>query len=107
MYFNEFSKGTRIEAWMPGEALKSCSAFPIPSNSKSDEVPSSLFNGMIAPFQFMAVRAALWYQGEGNERLIQCFVVFVLVPSPFFLPSCFHFLYSNFCLSSLLHNSQC
>ena len=58
--------GTRIEAWMPKEAFGSCSAFPVPKNTKGDEAPSALFNGMIAPFQFMAVRAALWYQGEGQ-----------------------------------------
>lgn len=28
--------------------------------------PTSLYNGMIAPLQYMAIRGAIWYQGESN-----------------------------------------
>lgn len=72
---------------MPKEAFKSCSAFPAPPNTKSDEVPSALFNGMIAPFQYMSVRAALWYQGEGEA--VDVLPAFLPPCLPAFLPSCF------------------
>ena len=59
--------GTRIEAWMSPKALASCAAkgFVAPP-AKAQNSASALFNGMVAPLQQFAVRAALWYQGEAN-----------------------------------------
>ena len=37
-----------------------------PMGSKSPHRPASLYNGMIAPLLPMAVRGAVWYQGESN-----------------------------------------
>jgi len=37
-----------------------------PMGSKSPHRPASLYNGMIAPLLPMAVKGAIWYQGESN-----------------------------------------
>ena len=60
--------GTRVEAWMPAEAIAaaapSAGAHP-PSKEKQNNV-SVLYNAMVKPWDKYAVRAALWYQGEAN-----------------------------------------
>lgn len=68
--------GTRVEAWMSEEAIQTASRRVLPTSSSSPVVPpqshnaanvkSALYNAMIAPFDSMSVRAALWYQGEAN-----------------------------------------
>eukprot|EP00041_Stephanoeca_diplocostata_P036427 m.1331336 g.1331336 ORF g.1331336 m.1331336 type:complete len:916 (+) comp24863_c1_seq1:65-2812(+) len=61
--------GTRIEAWMSSDALGKCAEFPphpVNPSKSPQEVRSALWNAMVAPFQFMAVRAVFWYQGEAN-----------------------------------------
>lgn len=61
--------GTRVEAWMSLDALDQCSEFPphpVDPKKSPQEVRSALWNAMVAPFQYMAVRAVLWYQGEAN-----------------------------------------
>jgi len=37
-----------------------------PAGSKSPHRPASLYNGMIAPLLPMAIKGAIWYQGESN-----------------------------------------
>ena len=59
--------GTRIEAWMPSEAFDLCPGYPIPEVSGVQN-RSALYNDMVYPFRHMAVRAALWYQGERNAK---------------------------------------
>lgn len=66
--------GTRVEAWMSSDALDVASRrvlsnhtpiVPPPASNAVNE-RSVLYNGMIAPFDAMSVRAVLWYQGEAN-----------------------------------------
>jgi len=42
------------------------SSRPKPNNAAVRDVPSALYNGMIAPLMPMAITGAVWYQGEGN-----------------------------------------
>lgn len=67
--------GTFIESWMSEAALRSDPAFAAALERKAGlradgpvhrHVPSSLFNGMIAPLAPYALRGVLWYQGEAN-----------------------------------------
>lgn len=55
--------GTRVEAWMAPKALRTCTSHGhvIPPG-RGNNVPSVLFNAMVAPLQYMSVRAVLWYQ---------------------------------------------
>jgi sialate O-acetylesterase len=46
-----------------GEAPKSGNARP---NKNNPNVPTVLYNGMIAPLEPMAIKGAIWYQGESN-----------------------------------------
>eukprot|EP01064_Diplonema_japonicum_P004283 TRINITY_DN1279_c0_g2_i1.p1 TRINITY_DN1279_c0_g2~~TRINITY_DN1279_c0_g2_i1.p1 ORF type:complete len:890 (+),score=242.98 TRINITY_DN1279_c0_g2_i1:48-2672(+) len=57
--------GTRIEAWMPESSFKTCSSMP-PVPATSHQEASVLYNAMVAPVNKMAVRSAIWYQGEAN-----------------------------------------
>lgn len=64
--------GTRIEAWMSSKAIqkatKSAGLAPPEPSSNSYNKPSALYNAMIAPFNKMSIRSALWYQGEANAE---------------------------------------
>ncbi|KAH3856804.1 sialate O-acetylesterase-like [Dreissena polymorpha] len=57
--------GTPIEAWSSPEALAAC-----PQQKKKraidQNLPSVLYNGMIAPILPMTIFGAIWYQGEAN-----------------------------------------
>jgi sialate O-acetylesterase len=63
--------GSKAEAWMDRESLKSFDEIDIP-----DEVPetgqnqaaSILYNGMLHPFIDYHIRGAIWYQGESNRN---------------------------------------
>jgi len=58
--------GTRIESWMSAESIrKTPYANQIPIWPEPN-VPSGLYNAMIAPWQHFPVRALLWNQGEKN-----------------------------------------
>jgi sialate O-acetylesterase len=48
---------------LPREVL---SSRPKPNQTAIRDVPSALYNGMIAPLMPMAIQGAVWYQGEGN-----------------------------------------
>lgn len=68
--------GSRIEPWMPEEAMSSQSFF-INNKDKAigkiDGDPGKFYNSMIAPLIPFALKGFLWYQGESNcflnERL--------------------------------------
>ena len=68
--------GTLAEAWTSAEALKGMADFgktveAIQSGAekpqdKNPNVPTVLYNGMIHPLLPMAIKGAIWYQGESN-----------------------------------------
>ena len=58
---------TAAEQWISAEALD---AMEEPLVSRSDKIPSSYYNGMIAPIQDYAIKGVLWYQGEANTDQI-------------------------------------
>ena len=62
--------GSRIEAWMPADALKDIPEKPIPPSGSNignlAGTPTVLYNGMIHPIVGYGIRGALWYQGESN-----------------------------------------
>eukprot|EP00040_Diaphanoeca_grandis_P027821 m.159215 g.159215 ORF g.159215 m.159215 type:complete len:969 (-) comp31127_c1_seq1:249-3155(-) len=64
--------GTRVEAWMSPAAIADASVRVVPgktylptTQTKQNNV-SVLYNAMVAPFNKLSIRAALWYQGEAN-----------------------------------------
>ena len=46
--------------------LKSAPAYPMPIAGNNPNVPTVLYNGMIAPLVPFAIKGAIWYQGESN-----------------------------------------
>lgn len=64
--------GTRIEPWMSEAGIKNFDWVKQPDkNSKDDfsqQTPTVLYNAMIAPMKGLAIRGALWYQGESNRN---------------------------------------
>lgn len=67
--------GSRIEPWMPAEAMTALPFFKDQSDSthKIDGEPGKFYNTMIEPLAPFALKGFLWYQGESNcflgERL--------------------------------------
>lgn len=65
--------GTRIEAWMPAERLKTFDANDYKTASELSEAaakksaPGLLYNGMVCPIQNYTIRGWAWYQGESNR----------------------------------------
>jgi sialate O-acetylesterase len=71
--------GTRIEPWTPPVGFQSVSALKdiadnlanLPAKTADGKVnhqsPLALYNGMIHPLLPMAIRGAIWYQGESNN----------------------------------------
>lgn len=65
--------GSKVEAWMSREAIKSFGSIDTSILDKDAEVknptatPCVLYNGKIAPFTPFAVKGFLWYQGESNR----------------------------------------
>lgn len=61
--------GTPIQSWMPASALEVIDLLPF---SKPDTItsrsPAALYNGMLAPYEFLNLSGFLWYQGESNHR---------------------------------------
>ena len=57
--------GTRAELWMPVDLFD--------RTQLSQDGPSSLYNGIIAPLQPFAIKGVIWYQGESNAgRVADC-----------------------------------
>jgi len=77
--------GTIVEAWSSPDALSKCprmqtenSSQPISSHLPFNVIrapdvdpnePSVLWNAMVVPYLNMAIRGAIWYQGESNALL--------------------------------------
>jgi len=64
--------GTRIEPWISEMGIKKFDWVKLPEKSSkvdfSQQTPTVLFNAMISPMVGLAVRGALWYQGESNRN---------------------------------------
>lgn len=64
--------GTRIEPWMSESGIEKFDWVNLPNkNSKEDfsqQTPTVLYNAMISPMVGLAIRGALWYQGESNRN---------------------------------------
>ncbi|WP_396635687.1 sialate O-acetylesterase [Maribacter sp. R77961] len=63
--------GTRIEAWLPEDALLNYSEVNLSKTLNEDpnrrKQPTQIFNAMIHPFQDFNIKGYLWYQGESNR----------------------------------------
>lgn len=63
--------GTYAQAWAPARVTELCTA-SAPAHAANTTArdnpnqPAVLYNAMIVPFAPMAVRGAIWYQGESN-----------------------------------------
>ena len=64
---------TRIEAWTPQDAVEVIPAYAqwLKQTRNENNVPSVLYNGMIAPLVPYAIRGVIWYQGEANAIYAQ------------------------------------
>ncbi len=64
--------GTRIEPWMSENGVKNFEWVNSPDKNFTGEfnqqIPTVLFNAMIAPMAGYAVKGAIWYQGEANRN---------------------------------------
>ena len=59
--------GTVVESWCSEEALASCGVPPSPDLGNGNQNENSqLWHAMIAPLTRLAVKGAIWYQGESN-----------------------------------------
>ncbi|NGM61217.1 sialate O-acetylesterase [Sphingobacterium sp. SGG-5] len=63
--------GTKVEAWMPENALRSFSGVKVSNPADTAKItkndPSVLYNAMINPFLGYGIQGVLWYQGEANR----------------------------------------
>jgi sialate O-acetylesterase len=63
--------GSKAEAWMNAEALKSFPEINIPvevPEQRPHQTATILYNGMIHPFIDYHIKGAIWYQGESNRN---------------------------------------
>ncbi len=58
--------GTAVEAWTPKRALAGIKPSQITSSQDRTIMPSTLYNGMIAPLVPCGLTGVIWYQGESN-----------------------------------------
>ena len=62
--------GTRVEPWAPPCGFKAVPELKEIAEgtytAKSHQEPTVLYNGMISPLLPLAIRGAIWYQGESN-----------------------------------------
>ncbi|MBQ5670063.1 MAG: hypothetical protein IIV29_05175 [Tidjanibacter sp.] len=65
--------GTRIEAWMPAERVRTFKpdeykeASELSESAAKKSAPGLLYNGMVHPIQNYTIRGWAWYQGESNR----------------------------------------
>jgi sialate O-acetylesterase len=63
--------GTKIEAWMSENSLKSFPGIRIPAVNDTVKIikndPAVLFNAMVHPFLGYGIKGVIWYQGEQNR----------------------------------------
>lgn len=66
--------GTPIQAWMDKGTLEKFPEFDLTfveygqMPAKPQNAPTTLFNGMVAPFTKFSIKGFLWYQGEANRN---------------------------------------
>jgi sialate O-acetylesterase len=64
--------GTKIQSWMSKPSLKNLidneMLASVDSAVEKHKQPTSLYNGMIAPFVGYGIKGFLWYQGESNRH---------------------------------------
>lgn len=64
--------GTMIEAWMSKNSLAAFPQVAVPASldtvKQPWKQPTTLFNGMIAPFLGFNIKGFIWYQGESNRQ---------------------------------------
>jgi sialate O-acetylesterase len=64
--------GTMIEAWMSKNSLAAFPEVQVPASidtvKQPWKLPTTLFNGMIAPVIGLTVKGIIWYQGESNRQ---------------------------------------
>lgn len=64
----------QVEHAIPLVAASVFSTCPLPPLALLEErAPAALYNGMLAPLVGLAVRGALWYQGESNTHAHACY----------------------------------
>lgn len=66
--------GTHAESWTKMSVMKGnpfyndvLTDFPAETTSSQNKVPSTLWNGMIAPIVGYTIKGNIWYQGESNS----------------------------------------
>ena len=59
--------GTRIEGWSPKTALDICGVDDHVDDHNHFNSNTFIYNAMVHPFTKMAIKGALWYQGEANS----------------------------------------
>ncbi len=63
--------GTKIEAWMSENSLRSFPGIKIPAIGDTSKMikngPAVLFNAMVHPFLGYGIKGVIWYQGEANR----------------------------------------
>lgn len=61
---------TKVEAWMPLDALKECVSKEQYETKHSNHwcKPSEMYCGMIAPIRDFTAKGFIWYQGESNLK---------------------------------------
>lgn len=74
--------GSNVEAWMSPASCKEFKDIEVPARSDRTDpgvnnVPTVLFNGMIAPIIGYPIRGAIWYQGESNVVNVTRYAPFV------------------------------
>ncbi len=64
--------GTKIQSWMSKSALQDIPEVEISNRvdtaSDKQKYPTTLYNGMIAPFVGFGIKGFIWYQGESNRH---------------------------------------
>jgi len=59
--------GTSVETWMPNEAIEDCGLNKLPDYGQGiQNEESQCWHAMMAPLTKLAIRGAIWYQGETN-----------------------------------------
>ncbi|TDG36009.1 sialate O-acetylesterase [Pedobacter changchengzhani] len=64
--------GTMIESWMDAESLKPFPEVKLPMGADAEKptakMPTTLYNGMIAPIAGLNIKGFVWLQGESNRH---------------------------------------
>jgi sialate O-acetylesterase len=63
--------GSKAEAWMDRESLKSFDEIAIPDEvpeKNANQTATILYNGMLHPFIDYHIKGVIWYQGESNRN---------------------------------------